>query len=158
MEKLVPVRQIPRGCHNQWRSPFVSRHSHTAHLHQYQDTGQGRPEINEDWTQSSSCLNSPPSQKLRPGELNLSRREENRPHLHISICLTYKYWCIYRLLNSYLLLSKKSEVELSEYILYWKQNYIRIVFFFLLLSFFLIAILHLWSIWTAIHTHLYWLH
>lgn len=30
MEKLVPVYQILNTCHNQWRAPFVSRHSHSA--------------------------------------------------------------------------------------------------------------------------------
>lgn len=34
MEKLVPVHQILNTCHNQWRSPFVSRHSHTVHFYQ----------------------------------------------------------------------------------------------------------------------------
>lgn len=59
MGKLVPVCQIPQSCHNQWSCPFVSRHSHTVHLHQYQDTWPGRPKINRDWTQSGSCINSP---------------------------------------------------------------------------------------------------
>lgn len=124
MEKLVPVHQVLHSCHNQWRSPFVSRHSHTVHLDQYQTMGQGRPKINRYWTQSSSCV----TWLLKAQTIESRQQLDSPPNLNVLIPNTSVNWkCRHK--KIYLLLYKSntynihvtllSTFKVTSWILWW---------------------------------------